>query len=247
VVRFCSDAASPADVCVRSQRAQTLVTTTAQRVSSKAGRTARQARGSRALRWPARAGLVARGLFYLLLASLAIRIASDSAGTRQADPNGALQVVASKPLGVVVLGAAVLGFAAFAIARLVAAVVALTGDKREWWDGARAICEFVAYAAMATLTTTFVFGNRQEGSEQSHHTFTAKLLQASGGRELVVALGLGIIGFYGYQAFTSRSAATSKTVSTSVGCRAGCNARRGSSAVVGSRLGSLRSCRSGSS
>src|SRR3954454_961793 len=92
------------------------MTTTASRAGRTARNTASKARGSRALRWPARAGLAARGLFYLLLASLAIRIASDSAGSRQADPNGALQVVGSKPLGLVVLGAAAFGFASFAIA-----------------------------------------------------------------------------------------------------------------------------------
>jgi hypothetical protein len=171
----------------------------------KAGHSARQASGSRALRWPARAGLAARGLFYLLLASLAIRIATDSAGSRQADPNGALQVVASKPLGLVVLSAAALGFLAFAVARLVAAVIALTDADRDRLDGLRAMGEFIGYSAMAALTATFVFGNHTEGSEQSHHTLTAKLLGMTGGRVLVVALGVAVIGFYVYQAYMAIS------------------------------------------
>ncbi|MFL6238934.1 MAG: DUF1206 domain-containing protein [Actinomycetes bacterium] len=179
-------------------------TTTANRAgrtSRKAGRTARRARRSSALTAAARIGLAARGLFYLLLASLAIRIAVDAAGSRQVDPNGALSVVAAQPLGLVVLGAAAFGFAAFAVARLVAAVIAVTGDEREWWDGARALCETVGYTAMATLTMTFVFGHHQEGSEQSHRTFTAKLMGNTGGRALVVAIGVAMIGFYAYQAW----------------------------------------------
>lgn len=171
----------------------------------KAGRTVRKARRSRALRWPARSGLVARGVFYLLLASLVIRVAVDASGSRQADPNGALSVVAAQPFGLVVLGAAAVGFAAFAAARLVAACTALTGGDRNWWDGLRAGCEVLAYGAMAALTTNFVFGNRRQGSEQSHRGFAARLLDATGGRALLVAIGLAIIGFYGYQAWVAIS------------------------------------------
>lgn len=186
-----------------------MVTASAQRVGGKASRTARRtaqkARRNRALRWPARAGLIARGLFYFLLASLAIHVAVNATSAKQADPNGALRVVADQPLGLVVLSAAAAGFAAFAIARLVAAVIALTGDERKWWDGVRTIAETVAYGAMAALTLSFVFGDHRQGSEQSHRSFTAKLLEHAGGRVAVIAIGVAIVAFYGYQAYVAIS------------------------------------------
>jgi hypothetical protein len=177
-----------------SGKVQPMTTTAARKAgragkAGKAGKTARRARRSRALRWPARAGLVVRGLFYLLLASLAIHVAVNATSAKQADPNGALRVVADQPLGLVVLGAAALGFAAFAIARLVAAVVALTGEERQWWDGVRAC----------------VFGDHSQGSEQSHRTFTAKLLGHAGGRVALVVIGIAVICFYGYQAYVAIS------------------------------------------
>jgi hypothetical protein len=157
------------------------------------------------LRWPARAGLVARGLFYLLLASLAIRVAVNAPSADQADPNGALRIVADQPLGTVVLGAAAFGFVAFAIARLVAAVNACTGRERNWWDVVRTSAETVTYAVMGVLTATYIFGDRQEGSEQSHRSLTARLLGQPGGRALIVAIGVGIIAFYGYQSWVAAS------------------------------------------
>src|SRR5436190_2925546 len=179
-----------------------LVTSTAAR---KVGTVARRARRNPALTWTARAGLVARGLFYLLLASLVIRLAVTATEDHQADPDGALALVAAQPLGLFALGAAAFGFTAFAVARLVAAVVAFTQADRDWWDGVRASAETLAYAAMGALTLSFVFGSRNEGSEQSHRTFTAKLLDAPGGRALIIAIGLAVVGIYAYQTWLAVS------------------------------------------
>src|SRR3954462_2972694 len=168
-----------------------------------ATRAARKAQRSSAVTAPARVGLLARGLFYLLLASLAVRVAVDAGGSRQVDPNGALSVVADQPVGLAILAAAAFGFAAFGVARAVAAVAALTGDEPKVWDGVRALAETAAYTTMAVLTTTFLLGDRQQGSEQSHRTFTAKLLDAPGGRALIAAIGVAVIAFYGYQAWVA--------------------------------------------
>jgi hypothetical protein len=144
-------------------------------------------------------GLLARGVFYLLLAGLAARLAFGGS-SRQADPNGALGTVVSQPLGVVLVGAAALGFACFAAVRLVVAVDAGLNRRDEgWWEVLRPSAEAVAYAAIAGFTMTFLLGNRSGGSEQSHRGMTARLLEAPAGRVAVAALGLGILAFYGYQ------------------------------------------------
>jgi hypothetical protein len=69
------------------------------------------------LRLVARLGLVARGLFYLLLAALALQLALDSGktpGSAEANANGALTQVAGAPLGFALLAGAAVGFLAFA-------------------------------------------------------------------------------------------------------------------------------------
>jgi len=76
----------------------------------------REAATSRWLRGLARAGLAARGVNYLLVASLAGQIAFGSRGT-QADTTGALRAVAGHPGGIVVLWALAAGFAGLAIWR----------------------------------------------------------------------------------------------------------------------------------
>jgi hypothetical protein len=49
---------------------------------------------------------------------------------------------------------------------------------------------------MAAFTVTFLLSSRREGSERSHRTVTARLLDAPAGRAVVVTIGLAVIGFY---------------------------------------------------
>jgi Domain of Unknown Function (DUF1206) len=176
-----------------------MTSTTARRATRTAGRAARRARSSDWLERSARVGLIARGVFYLLLAGLSARLAF-AGGGRQADPNGALGTVVSQPLGEVAVVAAAAGFLCFAAVRLVVAVDAAINRRDDgWWEVVRPGAEALAYAGIAVFTTMFVLGNHSQGSEQSHRSMTAHVLQAPAGRFAIGALGAAILVFYGYQ------------------------------------------------
>jgi hypothetical protein len=180
-----------------------MTSTTARRASRTAGRAARRARSSDWLERSARVGLIARGVFYLLLAGLSARLAF-AGGGRQADPNGALGTVVAQPLGEIVVALAAAGFLCFAAVRLVVAVDAGTNRRDEgWWEVVRPSAEALMYAAIAVFTVAFVLGNHSQGSEQSHRGMTARVLEAPAGRFAVGALGVGIIVFYGYQLYVA--------------------------------------------
>lgn len=159
-----------------------------------AGTAARRARRSPWLTRSARAGLVARGLLYLVLAGIAVDIAINGHGP-QADPGGALRVVSRQPLGEFALIVAAAGFAVLSVTRLVAGVAAYL-DEHELWPAIRAAGECIAYGAFGVLTLAFVLGDKQTGTEKSHHTLTAKLLDAPAGRWLVALVGVSVIVFY---------------------------------------------------
>jgi hypothetical protein len=74
----------------------------------------------------ARGGLAARGITYLIIASIAAQIAVGRAA-QSADQNGAIEDVAVQPFGRFLLIALALGFAAYALWRWSVAAVGSPG------------------------------------------------------------------------------------------------------------------------
>lgn len=147
---------------------------------------------SRAAEWSARCGLAARAFFYLLLGYLALRVAFlPSSATSAANAHGALATVAATVFGKIAITAAAAGFAAFALARLSAAVRDQDGPR---WRRYAAAIQGVVYLALAYVPISFLIGDHSTGSERQQHQRTAELLGFPGGRELVVAIGLVVIG-----------------------------------------------------
>ncbi|HEY6746499.1 MAG TPA: DUF1206 domain-containing protein [Mycobacteriales bacterium] len=140
---------------------------------------------------------MARAGFYVLLAYLAAAVAGGwSAGGRQANANGALQVVAGSGLGRLALVGAAAGFLAFAAVRAAGAI----GDRRP--SGLRRLTtlgQAAFYLVMAAGTAAFLFGNRQTGSEQQQEDRTAAVLAAPAGRWLVAGIGLAVLVVCGWQ------------------------------------------------
>jgi hypothetical protein len=58
-------------------------------------------------------------------------------------------------------------------------------------------------AALTWVPLSFLFGNRQTGSEQAQKQETASVLSWPGGRLLVIAAGLVVIGVFGWQIRTA--------------------------------------------
>ncbi|MFE9369179.1 DUF1206 domain-containing protein [Streptomyces sp. NPDC006711] len=139
-----------------------------------------------------RAGFIARGVVYVLIGVLAIRIALGSGG--QADRQGALNQVAAQPFGKVMLWLLVVGFGCMALWRGARAVITRGPGRKA---GARVLDagRAVFYASVCWATATFATGDSggSDGNAKSRD-WTATALGLSFGRFLVGAAGCVLIG-----------------------------------------------------
>ncbi|MBT2411450.1 DUF1206 domain-containing protein [Streptomyces sp. ISL-12] len=144
----------------------------------------------------ARAGLTARGVIYLLVGTLALRIAFGD-GTEEADRSGALEALADQPFGSVLLWALGIGLVGMALWRLSEAVFGAVGpDGRTAKKrlAATARCGFYAFVAYSVLAFAVNPRNGSGGSsDQQSRDVTARVLQMPGGQWLVGIAGAGIV------------------------------------------------------
>jgi hypothetical protein len=153
---------------------------------------ARRASDSPVMHGLARAGLVARGVIYLLIGLVAILVAIGHS-TQQADQQGALQLLAGKPYGLVALVLIGVGFAAYALWRLSEAAFGVTGDGNGAGPRLKSLARAVIYAFFAFLTFEVIAGRATGSQTQKQQDITAKVMQHSGGRWLVGLAGLIVV------------------------------------------------------
>ncbi len=143
----------------------------------------------RTLGWAARVGLVARGVFYCMLVYLVAELAAG--GGKQANANGALTTIASKPGGLAAIAVTAAGFLAFGVARIIGAV---RDQQPSIWSRATAFVQGAFYVALTWVPLSYALGEHGSGSEQQHQKAASGLLRLPGGRELLFALGLIVVG-----------------------------------------------------
>lgn len=140
-----------------------------------------------------RAGFTARGIVYVLIGWITLMIALDRHAL-EADRTGALELIASKPFGYVVLWFLVAGFAGMALWRAVMAVHPDLPGKNG--VGSRLACggKAVLYAAAAYTTARFTATGHASGSTNQVSTdFTTDAMRHTGGRLLVGVVGIGMV------------------------------------------------------
>ena len=152
---------------------------------------ARRASDSTAARLLARAGLTARGVIYLLIGWVATEVALGHS-SHEADQEGALQLLAGKPYGVVSLWLLGIGFAAYALWRLSEAAFGVTGDAGGAGPRLKSLGRAAVYAFFAYLTLTVIAG-RQRSQSREQQDITAKVMQHPGGQWLVGIAGLIVV------------------------------------------------------
>jgi hypothetical protein len=152
---------------------------------------ARRASDSRAANLLARAGLTARGVIYLLIGWVALLVALGHS-SREPDQRGALQLLASKPYGLVSLWLLGLGFAAYALWRLSEAAFGVTGEPRGAGPRLKSVGRALIYAGFAYLTFEVISGSRRSQSRQQQD-MTATVMQHPEGRWLVGLVGLIVV------------------------------------------------------
>lgn len=156
--------------------------------------TAKQAARSRELGWLGRAGLVAKGISFGLVAVLAIGVAI-GAGGKTTDRQGALRTLSHHAYGKVLLIALAVGFGGYALWRLAEAFL----DRRGEGGGAKALLKragFLArglvYAALCVTAVSILVGRGGGGGGQSQDRATAGVLGWWHGRWIVYAVAAGI-------------------------------------------------------
>jgi hypothetical protein len=162
---------------------------------------ARRAANGSVAEGAARAGLAARGVIYLLVGMLALRIAFGE-GRRQADRGGALAALAERPFGAVLLWALGIGLVGMALWRLSEALFGAVGPdgrkvKKRLASAAR--CVFYVFVAYSVLAFAANPGGGSGGgagggsSDRQSRDVTARMLEVPAGQWAVGAAGAAIV------------------------------------------------------
>jgi Domain of Unknown Function (DUF1206) len=156
-----------------------------------AARRARRASRSPAVDILARAGLTARGVIYLLIGWVALLVALGRS-SREVDQQGALQLLAGKPYGLVSLWLLGLGFGAYALWRLGEAIFGVTGEPNGAGPRLISLVRVVIYTGLAYLTFTVISGTQRSQSRQQQDV-TATAMRHTEGQWLVGVAGLVVV------------------------------------------------------
>ena len=160
---------------------------------------ARRAGDSDVLENLARVGLIAYGIVHLLVAWLALQLAWGGGG-KSTDQSGAMSTLAEQPFGKPLLWVLALGL--IALAAWQAAEIL---RWRSGWSASgkqrteaikktvKSLAKAIIYAALAVLAIRFALGSGSSSSQQQQQR-TAGVFGWPGGRFLVAAVGLVLVG-----------------------------------------------------
>lgn len=162
----------------------------------------RDADGSDVAEGAGRAGLVARGVVYLVVAALGVQVALGSTSDgEQADQRGALTEIAEQSYGSVLLVLLAAGFGCYAAWRLVRALRGEGRDEPDARSRATDVGRAVLHLGLLASTVSILAGGGSDeaggsggsGGGGSAQTWTAQLMATGWGRWLVGLLGVVIV------------------------------------------------------
>jgi Domain of Unknown Function (DUF1206) len=176
------------------------------RATSEARAAGEEVAQSRGFEWLARAGFVARGLIYVIIGILAIKLAlGDGGGT--ANQRGALETIAHQPFGQVLLILAAVGLAGYALWRLFRAVLGHgPEDSDSTFDRVAAFASGIVYAGLCAIAIQILVGAGGSSSGNTQKT-TGGVLGWPAGTWLVGIAGAVLIGVGLYQGYRGLSKA----------------------------------------
>jgi len=160
--------------------------------------TPRRAATSKPMTMLARLGYAAKGVVYLIIGGLAVKLAIGHGGAAT-DQKGALQTIAEQPFGKFLLIVVGIGLIAFALWSFIQAIFDTEGKGRK----AKGIAGRIGYAAIGVgyaVTAIGAFslvsgsGSGGQGSTTRTQDVTAGLLKLPFGVALVVLIGLVVLG-----------------------------------------------------
>ena len=153
----------------------------------------------------ARAGLVAKGILYVVLGLLAVGLATGGRSSREVDRSSAVQAMADLPAGQWIVLVVVIGLAALTLWHV---VLAFTGDPVRGTEASDK-AKYALSAALYALTTAIAFrvltrvwsiagGSSGSGSSGSESA-AAVLMDLPAGRYVVGVVGIAVIIYAGLQ------------------------------------------------
>ena len=147
--------------------------------------------------WLGRLGFVSMGVSFGIVAVLALELALGLGG-KATDRQGALRALAGHPVGKGLLILLAVGFAGYATWRLAEAVFNRGGeddDAKGWAKRLSQLAKAALYTGLLFETLGILTGRKQEeGGDEEERGITAWLLGHSGGKWVVVAIGLAVVG-----------------------------------------------------
>jgi hypothetical protein len=162
--------------------------------------------------WLSRAGFAARGIVYLIIGILAIKLALGGSGT-SANQQGALRAIAAQPFGEVLLILVAVGLGGYALWRLVRGLLGHGPEGSDsGLDRVAAIASGVVYAGLCAIAIEILLGSGA-GSGGAQKT-TAGVFGWPAGTWLVAIAGVVLIGvglFMGYRGISKDFLEDSKT------------------------------------
>lgn len=150
----------------------------------------------------ARAGLVAKGITFAMVAALAFKVAFDAGGKIEDRP-GALQAVAQSTWGRVLLGALAVGLGGYALWRFAQAYLGEkleSGEDTGWLKRIGLVARGLVYTWLFVMCLSLVLNADEPisggggGGGQEEDRATRIVLEQPLGRWLVALVGLAIIG-----------------------------------------------------
>jgi hypothetical protein len=162
---------------------------------------------SPALVMAGRAGYAAKGIVYVVMGALAAKAAL-GAGGRTTDTRGAIGVIGEGPMGKIALVAIGVGLIGYMLWRLIAAVTDAEGEGDEATKlvvRATQAVRGMAYGVLGAQALRALDGDDVGSQGAAARHWTARLLDMPFGRALVVAAGIGVLGYAAYQVYRACS------------------------------------------
>lgn len=140
----------------------------------------------------ARAGHVANGILHVVIGVIAWNLAF-GISTENADQSGTIQLMATNPLGMVLIWLCAAGCALLGLWHLGEAI----WDRQSAVNGIKDLAKAVVYVAIGVTFTVAAFGGEMDSGE-STSSVSAALMSHPVGAVLLVAAGVAVIGIGGY-------------------------------------------------
>jgi len=169
-------------------------------LGNKAKREGHNLAHAKQLGWLARAGLVARGVVYLIVGILALELAFGIEEGKAANQQDALKAIAEQSFGRILLILVAIGLFGYALWRLVRAAVGHGAEQEDsGLDRLAALGSGIAYGVLGVTAVLIVAGSNS--SSGTPKEATGGVLGWSGGTVLVAIAGAVMIGVAVYQAY----------------------------------------------